>query len=74
MDVSSIIGLQNHDGGWPYRKDGGSWTEPTMTLLAQWADKGDPQSIERGLAWLRATHRHDWEAGRRALRFHRAPG
>ena len=60
MDLVSIIGLQNHDGGWPYRKSGGSWTEPTVfALLAQWVEKGDPSSIERGLTWLRAAQRQD---------------
>ena len=60
MDLVSIIGLQNHDGGWPYRKGGGSWTEPTVfALLAQSVEKGDPQSVDRGLTWLRAAQRQD---------------
>jgi hypothetical protein len=60
MDIDSIIRLQNRDGGWPYRKGGGSWTEPAVfALLAQSAGKGDAQSIERGMAWLRATQRPD---------------
>src|SRR5258708_35769393 len=58
MDAASIASLQNRDGGWPYRKGGGSSTEPTvLALLAQSVDQADPQSIERGLAWLRATQR-----------------
>lgn len=60
MDVASIIRLQNHDGGWPYRKGGSSWTEPTVfALLAQSAESGDAQSVERGMAWLRAAQRQD---------------
>lgn len=60
MDLASIIRFQNHDGGWPYRQGGGSWTEPTVfALLAQSAKAGDPQSIERGTVWLRATQRQD---------------
>ncbi len=60
MDIDSIIRLQNHDGGWPYRKEGSSWTESTvLALLAQSVDKGDPRSIERGMAWLRAAQRPD---------------
>ena len=60
LDVASIINLQNHDGGWPYRKAGGSWTEATVfALLAQSVEKGDPRSIERGLTWLRASQRRD---------------
>lgn len=60
MDTTSIVSLQNHDGGWPYRKGGSSWTEPTVfALLAQSAGKGDPQSLERGLNWLRSVQRQD---------------
>ncbi len=54
------MSLQNHDGGWPYQKGGGSATEPTvLALLVQSAGSGDPQSTERGVAWLRATQRQD---------------
>lgn len=60
MDVASITSLQNRDGGWPYRKGGGSSTEPTvLALLAQTVDQADPQSVERATAWLRATQRQD---------------
>jgi len=60
MDVASIARLQNRDGGWPYRKGGGSSTEPTvLALLAHSVNQGDPQSIERGLSWLRSTQRQD---------------
>ena len=60
MDLVSIIRLQNHDGGWPYRKGGSSWTEPTVfALLAQSVQSADQQSVERGMAWLRAAQRHD---------------
>jgi len=60
MDLTSIIRLQNHDGGWPYRKGGSSWTEPTVfALLAQSARSGDAQSVQRGVSWLRAAQRPD---------------
>lgn len=60
MNFAPMTSLQNRDGGWPYRKGGGSSTEPTvLALLAQSVDQGDPQSIERGVAWLRATQRQD---------------
>jgi hypothetical protein len=60
MDVASIIQLQNHDGGWPYRKGGSSWTEPTVfALLAQSTGPDDARSMERGMTWLRAAQRAD---------------
>jgi hypothetical protein len=60
FDIGTIIGLQNRDGGWPYRKGGSSWTEPTVfALLAQSVETGDPQRTERGLNWLRASQRRD---------------
>ena len=60
MNFPPMTSLQNRDGGWPYRKGGGSSTEPTvLALLAQSVDPADPQSVERGLAWLRATQRQD---------------
>jgi hypothetical protein len=60
MNVRSMVSLQNHDGGWPYRTGGGSWTEPTvLALLALSVEQGDPQSISRGLSWLRTAQRPD---------------
>jgi hypothetical protein len=60
MDLSAIMNLQNRDGGWPYRKGGSSWTEPTVfVLLAQSVEKAEARSVERGLAWLRASQRLD---------------
>ena len=60
MDIASIISLQNHDGGWSYRKGGSSWTEPTVfALLAQLSGQPDAQSSERAFTWLRAAQRRD---------------
>jgi len=60
FDIATIMALQNRDGGWPYKKGASSWTEPTVfALLAQSVEKGDPQSIEHGLNWLRASQRRD---------------
>src|SRR5207245_11043207 len=60
MDFATLIGLQNRDGGWPYKPGGGSWTEPTVfVLLAQLVAKSDPQSMERGFTWLRTFQRQD---------------
>lgn len=60
MDIASLISRQNPDGGWPYRKGGSSWTEPTVfALLAQLSGQSGAPSVERGFAWLRATQRRD---------------
>src|SRR3989442_3163300 len=60
MEINSIISLQTRDGGWPYLKGGGSWTEPTaLALLVQLAAKPNEQNLERGLDWLRAAQRQD---------------
>jgi hypothetical protein len=60
MEINSIISLQTRDGGWPYRKGGGPWTEPTaLALLVQLAAKPNEQNFERGLVWLRAAQRQD---------------
>jgi hypothetical protein len=60
LDIATIIALQNRDGGWPYRKNGISWTEPTVfALLAQSVENGDPHSVERGFQWLRTSQRSD---------------
>jgi hypothetical protein len=60
MDIASLVSLQNHDGGWSYRKGGSSWTEPTVfALLALLSGQSDAQSVERGFTWLRAAQRRD---------------
>jgi hypothetical protein len=60
MENTLLLDAQNRDGGWPYRKGGGSWTEPTVyALLAQLADSREPASFERGLNWLRSGQRSD---------------
>jgi len=60
MDFASILSIQNHDGGWPYRKGGSSWTEPTtLALLMQSVSDANAASMERGFAWLRAAQRPD---------------
>lgn len=60
METAALVGLQNQDGGWPYRAGSGSWTEPTVfALLAQSVATGDSASVEHGFAWLRAASRQD---------------
>ncbi len=60
IDINVLVGAQNRDGGWPYRKGAGSWTEPTVyALLAQLADWKEPESFGRGVNWLRTAQRAD---------------
>jgi hypothetical protein len=55
-----LLGRQNADGGWNYRR-GGSWTEPTCYALLALAANGAGQRVEvrRGLDWLRRCQRAD---------------
>jgi len=54
-----LVDRQNPDGGWGYRRGGGSWTEPTCyALLALASD--DPalsDAARRGIKWLAARQR-----------------
>src|SRR5262245_60354752 len=54
--VAELIGAQNSDGGWPYRK-GTSWTEPTVLAVLALGEKS-PASA-RGIAWLRSRQKPD---------------
>jgi hypothetical protein len=55
-----LLGLQNADGGWSYRR-GGSWTEPTCyALLALAASEGNQAvQVRRGMQWLSRCQRPD---------------
>jgi len=48
-----LLGLQNPDGGWSYRR-GGSWTEPTCyALLGLAAERNlSLSAVRRGMDWL----------------------
>jgi len=60
MQADGLLTSQNRDGGWPYRRDGRSWTEPTAyALLALHAEPSAVPAVGRGIAWLRATQRSD---------------
>jgi hypothetical protein len=54
-----LVDRQNPDGGWGYRRGGGSWTEPTCyALLALASDApAAPDSLRRGIKWLAAQRR-----------------
>lgn len=56
-----LIDCQNPDGGWGYRRGGGSWTEPTCYALLALASDGltGSDSVRRGVKWLAAQHRAD---------------
>jgi Prenyltransferase and squalene oxidase repeat len=55
-----ILSLQNPDGGWPYRKGGPSWIEPTAyAWLALAASPVTAGPAGRALAWLREAQRPD---------------
>src|SRR5581483_5563630 len=53
---------QNSDGGWPYRRGGPSWTEPTVFALLAGSLSGDHDlgpGRARALDWLRALQQPD---------------
>jgi hypothetical protein len=56
----SLMESQNPAGGWPYRRGGPSWTEPTAyALLALMAQRSVAEPVEKGLRWLCAAQRPD---------------
>src|SRR5438876_8270214 len=56
-----LLDLQNGDGGWSYRRGGGSWTEPTCYALLALAADGlaASEAARRGARWLSAMRRAD---------------
>jgi hypothetical protein len=54
-----LVDCQNPDGGWGYRRGGGSWTEPTCYALLALASDAPvaPDALRRGAKWLAAQHR-----------------
>ena len=56
----SLLISQNPDGGWPYRRGGPSWTEPTAyALWALIAQGSVAEPVQRGLGWLHAAQLPD---------------
>ena len=58
MSVEALIGKQNPDGGWPYRR-GASWAEPTVYAVLSLLDGGQSAPAARGIAWLKSLERSD---------------
>ena len=58
---SALLDRQSPDGGWSFRRGGGSWTEPTcyalLALLAQ--ESGGSEAARRGFQWLASRQRAD---------------
>jgi hypothetical protein len=56
-----LLETQNPDGGWSYRRGGGSWTEPTCYALLALAAEGRIASdaAQRGARWLGVRQRAD---------------
>jgi hypothetical protein len=57
--IDSLASYQNSDGGWPYKKGGSSWTEPTVFALLAGYASGDATGRAHALDWLRAQQRLD---------------
>jgi len=55
--MDALFENQNADGGWPYRRGGSSWTEPTVYALLAGYAAGVSTGRTQGLAWLRNLQR-----------------
>ncbi|MGC8792961.1 MAG: hypothetical protein ACP5U2_06185 [Bryobacteraceae bacterium] len=56
----AILSAQNPDGGWPYRKGGPSWAEPTAYALLALEGVGEAgEAIARGRRFLASLRRRD---------------
>ena len=58
MHIETLLGKQNPDGGWPYRR-GKSWTEPTVYGVLSLLGEGEADSARKGVRWLAAAQRRD---------------
>jgi hypothetical protein len=58
MNIDTLAGRQNPDGGWPYVR-GASWTEPTVYSVLAMLAAGEKEPAARGIRWLRRVARAD---------------
>jgi hypothetical protein len=58
MNVDTLAGKQNPDGGWPYVR-GASWTEPTVYAILAMLAAGEKEQAARGIRWLSRVARRD---------------
>jgi len=58
MNVETLAGKQNPDGGWPYVR-GASWTEPTVYAILAMLAAGEKEPAARGIRWLSRVARRD---------------
>ena len=58
MNVDTLAGKQNPDGGWPYVR-GASWTEPTVYAILAMLAAGEKDRAVRGIRWLTRVARSD---------------
>ena len=58
---TELLDRQNADGGWGFRGQGSSWTEPTGYALLSLAASGleGSEGFRRGVRWLQARQRAD---------------
>ena len=56
-----LLDRQNADGGWSFRRGGGSWTEPTCYALLALAasEPASTTAVHRGTEWLASRQRPD---------------
>ncbi|HUB83781.1 MAG TPA: prenyltransferase/squalene oxidase repeat-containing protein [Bryobacteraceae bacterium] len=58
MNVETLAGKQNPDGGWPYVR-GASWTEPSVYAILAMLAAGEKEPAARGIRWLSRVARRD---------------
>ena len=57
--TEELLSLQNNDGGWPYRRGGSSWTEPTAYAALALSGHSEAGPAARAVSWLLRAQRSD---------------